>query len=173
MKPTKGHADRPSGREGAAREGGGVALHWRRVRRQEKERGRERARERGLRERMQLLKRVWRIRRGKKIRLPLFDCRERRPDIIQVPNGAKRQRQSDGHLLSVWQPRPRWFLSGSSMVKKKFEVIPRAVGQRVQGQSRFVRRLQWRRGGGLPFSSSSSSSIMHHTTHTAAAHSGG
>ena len=47
LKPTKGHADRPSGREGAAREGGGVALHWRRVRRQEKERGRERERAKG------------------------------------------------------------------------------------------------------------------------------
>ena len=45
------------------------------------------------------------------------------------------------------------------------------VGQRVQGQSRFVRRIIWAVVAVSP--PLPASSIMHHTTHAAAAHSGG
>ena len=45
------------------------------------------------------------------------------------------------------------------------------VGQRVQGQSRFVRRIVWAVAAVSP--PLPASSIMHHTTHAAAAHSGG
>ena len=71
-----------------------------------------------------------------------------------------------------------FFWDAPSVVKKKSVAILWVqeggwmVGQRVQGQSRFVRRIVWAVAAAvsplLP-----ASSIMHHTTHAAAAHSGG
>ena len=78
-----------------------------------------------------------------------------------------------------FQQEPGVFLwDAPSVVKKKSVAILWVqeggwmVGQRVQGQSRFVRRIVWAVAAAvsLPLPASS---IMHHTTHAAAAHSGG